>query len=210
MKTIYVDELRIDGRRRVLLIFRYDKDIVFKLKMVRGCLWSNELVAWHLPWEENYQERLEKLMGADIRIIGFERLGAILPHHSTQKDLVLKALKEFIRHMITKRYSESSIRSYTEHIRNLFDFFPHKTPNEISNEDIVRYDFDFFIQGKRADSTRNQMVNAVKLFYSRVHNQRMDPDLIKRPRLSRKLPVILSKIEVEKILKSTINLKHRT
>jgi site-specific recombinase XerD len=209
MKVIYLEEGILHAVRIIKLIFSYDDEIVFKLKLIRGCSWSNEVVAWYMPWEDGYLDRLSKLMGNDIRLVPFEKLGGELPGKSKRKEQVLLAMNDFIRFMITKRYSENTIRSYTDHIGKLFVFFPHKGPNEITNDDITQFDYNYIILGKRSISTQNQMVNAIKLFYVRTYNRLLEPGLIDRPRLPQKLPVVLSKEEVQKLLNATNNLKHK-
>jgi integrase/recombinase XerD len=209
MKVIYLEEGFINGIRIIKLIFSYDDEIVFKLKLIRGCSWSNEAVAWCMPWEEGYLVRLSKLMGEHIRLVPFEKLGGLLHGRTKRKEQVLQAMNDFIRFMITKRYSENSIRSYTDHIGKLFDFFPHKSPNEVTNDDITQFDYNYIILGKRSVSTQNQMVNAIKLFYTRIYNRLLEPELIDRPRLPQKLPVVLSKEEVQKLLNASHNLKHK-
>ncbi|MFN8209328.1 MAG: hypothetical protein U0T82_18280, partial [Bacteroidales bacterium] len=149
MKVIYLEEGFINSLRVIKLIFSYDDEIVFKLKLIRGCSWSNEVVAWCMPWEEGYLARLSKLMGDQIRLVPFGRLGGAIPGTSKKKEQVVQAMNDFIRFMITKRYSENSIRSYTDHIGKLFDFFPQKLPNEITNSDITQFDYNYIILGRR-------------------------------------------------------------
>ncbi|MFM8787665.1 MAG: tyrosine-type recombinase/integrase [Bacteroidota bacterium] len=53
------------------------------------------------------------------------------------------------------------------------------------------------------------MVNALKLYLKRFGHPQMDLDQIHRPRRAFRLPHVLSKQEVKRILESLINRKHR-
>lgn len=210
MHSIYIEEFDWNGKKKVKLIFRYDQDIVKRLKLIRGCVWNSEMVAWLMPYYDGYLAQLERLFKGAVRLVPFEKLGGFSPVGSRRQDQVEAAMKDFVRYMITRRYSESTIRSYTEHVRNLFDFFSDRLPSEITNDDITRFNYEYIVLGKKAPATQNQMINALKLFYKRIFNKYFNPDLIERPKLPQQLPVVLSKSEVEKVLNSIANTKHKT
>jgi site-specific recombinase XerD len=54
------------------------------------------------------------------------------------------------------------------------------------------------------------MINAIKLFYKVLHNQKIDGLDIPRPRKEKRLPIVFSKNEIKLIIKNTHNLKHQT
>jgi integrase/recombinase XerD len=54
------------------------------------------------------------------------------------------------------------------------------------------------------------VVNALKLFFKTVEGLRLSPDAIERPRREHRLPHVLSKDEVKRLLEQTVNEKHRT
>lgn len=54
------------------------------------------------------------------------------------------------------------------------------------------------------------MINACKLFYSKVLGRKVVVEKFERPKRVQTLPHVLSKEEVKAILKSTTNIKHRT
>ena len=59
-----------------------------------------------------------------------------------------------------------------------------------------------------ATSTLNQAINALKFYYGTVLKKKFIYE-VRRPRKDKKLPVVLSKEEVSKILTSIDNLKHK-
>jgi integrase/recombinase XerD len=118
----------------------------------------------------------------------------------------IKVLADWMR---SRRYSESTIKTYCESMRTFLNYYSSKPVNEISNEDLVRFNNDYIIRNKLSASFQNQVVNAVKLFFRMVENKSLDPKLIHRPKRARVLPNVLSKEEVRLILYSLNNIKHK-
>lgn len=84
-----------------------------------------------------------------------------------------------------------------------------KSPSEIRDEDIKNYLVYLSEEKGSATSTLNSAINALKFYYGNVLKKKFIYE-VKRPRKDKKLPVILSKEEVVKILSSVDNIKHKT
>ena len=120
-----------------------------------------------------------------------------------------KGVENFVKWMRSKRYSESTIKTYSESLRTFLRFFPEKKLEEIDNEDLIRFNNEYILARKYSASFQNQVVNAIKLAVKVCEQRRLDPELIHRPKRARVLPNVLSKEEVKAILESPTNLKHR-
>ena len=59
-------------------------------------------------------------------------------------------------------------------------------------------------------STINQSVNAIKLYYDKVLGIEINTDKIERPKMGKKLPNVYSVREMQEIIQSTNNIKHKT
>ncbi|MFA6335019.1 MAG: tyrosine-type recombinase/integrase [Bacteroidales bacterium] len=110
----------------------------------------------------------------------------------------------------SRRYSENTVKTYTEAINTFFNFFSDKHPSEITNSDIIRFNNQFILKRGYSASYQNQVVNAIKLFYLKVENRHLDIDNIDRPKRAHSLPKVIAKSDVEKMLTSIPNLKHKT
>jgi len=119
------------------------------------------------------------------------------------------AIREFDRWMISKRYSASTRKTYTESLRTFLRFFPNKTLQNVDNNDLIRFNNEYIIENKFSASFQNQVVNALKLAVKVCDNRKLDPELIHRPKRAKVLPNVLSKEEVKAILQAPTNLKHR-
>jgi len=119
-----------------------------------------------------------------------------------------KEISEFESYMKQKRYSASTINSYLSSVRQFFNYFDRPSL-EVQNSDISEF-ISHIIKKGYSGSFQNQIVSGIKLFYSRIHNQEIISGLIERPRREHKLPNVLSKAEIKKILAAPGNLKHRS
>ena len=122
----------------------------------------------------------------------------------------LEQLQRFERTMRERRYSKSTIDTYMSMLKQFFGFFAPRKWSELNQEDVVTYNYETYIRPERSHSTQNQAINAIKLFYRVNGDAGIVPEDIQRPRKERKLPNVLSKEEVQSIIQSTKNLKHRT
>jgi integrase/recombinase XerD len=118
-------------------------------------------------------------------------------------------IKAFKSYMLFKRYSENTIKVYTNALELFFRFFPDRKPESLTNEDITFFNESCILKKNLSSSYQNQVINAIKLFYRNRFNRSMEVDYIQRPRREKRLPNVLSKSEVKAILDSPTNLKHR-
>ncbi len=79
---------------------------------------------------------------------------------------------------------------------------------EITDKDIKDYLLYLIEEKESATSTLNQAINALNFYYGTMLKKKFMYE-IKRPRKDKKLPVVLSKEEVAKILSSIDNIKDK-
>jgi integrase/recombinase XerD len=117
--------------------------------------------------------------------------------------------QQFQNYLEQRRYSANTVKTYMECLRVFFSFHSIKTPNEIGLEELYFFNKEYILRRNCSISYQNQVINAIKLFYRSQFNRRFDIDQIERPRREKKLPNVLSKQEVKKILEAPVNMKHR-
>lgn len=114
--------------------------------------------------------------------------------------------KQWLR---SKRYSENTINTYSDALKSFLVFYKEKNVRDITNEDVIIYNNEYILKNNLSSSYQNQIVNAIKLFFSTILNTKIEIDKIHRPKNAKSLPNVLSKEEVKKILESLTNSKHR-
>lgn len=181
----------LQGTKRIAVTFEKNQELINRFKKLEGAKWSATLKVWHLPDTAEYRQKFK------------------LP---TEKQLTTEAqqhTQKFIQWLRSKRYSESTIKTYTEAIRIFLLFFSTKQLSEIENEDVITFNNDYILKKKLSASYQNQMVNAVKLFFKTVQNKQLDIEKIHRPKKPKTLPNVLSKEEIKSILEAHGNIKHK-
>lgn len=124
-------------------------------------------------------------------------------------DIKSNEIMRFEHYLQSKRYSSNTIKVYAETLRVFLRYFTNKAIEEISNEDLIAFNNDYILKNNFSSSYQNQLVNAVKLYYSAIQHKKIDVELVHRPRREKTLPNVLSKEEVKSILDAPYNLKHR-
>lgn len=135
-------------------------------------------------------------------------LGRIVSGQNISKDAKEEILR-FKSWMRQKRYSESTIESYSEVIAIFFAYYSDKQIFEITNNDIISFNTKYIIEKKLSFSYQNQFVNAIKLFFKKNYSRNLEIEDIERPRRPKKLPKVIAKNDVKRMLKSIRNEKHK-
>jgi len=112
------------------------------------------------------------------------------------------------RELILRGYSFGTQENYLKSATKLYEFY-QRNPAKLSVEEIKNFLLSPSNQSL-APSTYNIIIHGLKFFYEVVLEQSMLAILIPRKREPQKLPDILSALEVERIIKATLNIKYRT
>lgn len=131
-------------------------------------------------------------------------------HSIELSDDAKNKIEKFKLWLRSRRYSESTIKTYIDALQSFLKFHLNKSISEINNNDIIIYNNEFILKNKLSVSYQNQVVNSIKLFFSKIENTHIDVELIHRPKKQYRLPNVLSKEEVIAILQSPTNIKHKT
>ena len=112
-------------------------------------------------------------------------------------------------YLSAKNYSPRTIRNYISEIRYIFSYYNEKDPSLIDQDDIIRY-LNFIKKqfGSGYDKCR-MVAQSCSFFYKHILRVSYVVPSAFYPRREFKLPNILSKKEVEHLLKTTVNIKHR-
>lgn len=111
--------------------------------------------------------------------------------------------------MCSKRYSESTITTYSEALKSFLIFYREKPVIEINNADVIVYNNEYILKNNLSASYQNQIVNAIKLFFRTILETKIEVDKIHRPKRAKLLPNVLSKEEIKLILNAHSNIKNK-
>ena len=125
---------------------------------------------------------------------------------SAQGIMQIEKFKQWLR---SKRYSESTITTYSDALKSFLIFYREKPISEITNDDVIIYNNDYILKNNLSASYQNQIVNAIKLYFMTVRATKIEIDKIHRPKRAKLLPNVLSKEEIKLILNAHSNIKHK-
>ncbi len=219
MKNVIVERVIHDGESRVALRFPYDTVLISVVKGFPGARWSNKMKCWHIPDSSDVITLLLKAFYKKAYIdystlkhekkaapVREEAIPAILPLQSDEDKV---KLEEFRKWMIHRRYSDSTINTYTGMLGQFLRFIRPKESSEISSDDMVRFVNEYIIPRGLSYTFQNQVISAAKLFFSHFYKSDLEVETFRRPRREHRLPNVLSKEEVKAILQAPSNLKHK-
>jgi integrase/recombinase XerD len=118
-------------------------------------------------------------------------------------------LKEIKKLLMVRAYSPNTISSYLACLNYFKKYFRGSKIDDLKKEDIIDYLFHL-IKNNYSKSTQNQHINAIKFYFEKCLGKKREFFHIDRPIKDKKLPIILSKNEIQLLFNSTYNLKHLT
>lgn len=196
-------------KKRLLIKFLYNSKLIAIARKLPDCLWSKTLKSWYIDYTP---ENIELIKNAfkDIAHINTDAIQNsktfIRVLNQPQKDL----LNQFYLYLKGKRYSKSTLQTYTCLIADFVSFYSKKHFQELTNRDVEIFIEQVFIPRNYSISTQRQFISALKLFIKFYPSTQIIEMKLMRPKKSRKLPNVLSQEEVLHLIAVTVNLKHRS
>lgn len=226
MITIIAERIRHDGGMRVALKFPYNQEINALVRTLPDARWSNRIQCWHISDDENIiailLQTLSRHAFVDYSALRKQDLEGRIKEKISEKEPIQGSeqkaglsrqaesdIDKYRSWLEAHRYPESTVRTYTSMMEAFLKFVSPKEASDCNAGDLVRMVNDYVLPRGLSYSFQNQLISAVKKFYKEVCQTVVDPGTFTRPRVRHRLPNVLSKEEVKKILAAPINEKHR-
>lgn len=117
-----------------------------------------------------------------------------------------EALEKIKTELRLRGFSDNTLSSYTLHNRKFLEFIK-KTPDEVMEDDIKSY-LSSLIERGLSPASIALVRSSLKFFYEEILKKDIFKN-IKTPKKDRKLPAVLTKEEVSKLLDATNNKKSK-
>lgn len=192
------------------LFFPYNQKQIELVKK-HGYSFSQTHKCWYKQFDPMELESIIKLFEKGLNQSKKEILAQRWENvHPLKPSGVLKEAKiqAFTDWLKSRRYAASTIKTYSEAIHI---FFTHcqKPVEEIQLNDVIQFNTQYILKNGLSSAYQNQVINALKLFYRTVENKKLDIESLHRPKREHRLPNVISKEEVAKILGVLGNIKHK-
>ncbi len=217
-KDLLVVNIRGSGTTdRIYVAGAINPELHTILKSLPGANWSTSMKAWNFVINKNLfdtmAEKCKDLADFDVSELRkqlYERRNAREAKNLAQSGTPTSdAIREYRNWMKQKRYSDETIDNYSSHVKNFFLFFSPRKFSELDESDVEHYNYEVILKNKLSVSFQNSLIGAIKLFYTQCTDKVMDINKLQRPFSEKRLPEVLSKMEVQKIISSAKNLKHK-
>ncbi|PQB07237.1 integrase [Polaribacter filamentus] len=206
--TIFLEQKSHKKELKLLLKFEFNDTLINLTKKLKDARWSRSMQSWYLNFtQENIQLVTE--IFKDITPVNFDKLPKkeLFKRNLTASEKIL--LNDFYLYLKGKRYSTSTLQTYTFFVADFINFYTKKALEELTNRDVELFIEKVFIERNYSISSQRQFVSALKLFIVFYPQTKINDLVLERPKRSRQLPSVLSQEEVLSIIQNTQNLKHR-
>lgn len=220
LKNITLKHLLIDDKKQIGLQFYPDKVIQALVKQLPNAKWSNE---FNMVYFENTKSNLDAIFDI-FRGVAWINGNYFFKDRPLQNDngpLDIEGYRnrklttnyrpcpeEFFQKLEVKKYSLNTAKAYIGHFEAFINSISNKDLLKINEMDINDY-LSSLVKKKFSDSYINLAINSIKFYYEIVLGMPNRFYEVDRPRKVEKLPVVLSKEEVSKLIGSYRNIKHR-
>ncbi|MFD2823951.1 site-specific tyrosine recombinase/integron integrase [Lacinutrix iliipiscaria] len=197
---------------QIVICFKYDDKIIDLVKTIPGRKWSLSLKSWYVKHSPKALQIIKNTL-KDYTINDY-----ILEsnhkkqeyHHTTSltkgQKTIINYFKKYLR---GKRYSESTIETYTFLVADFIAYYYKNRIEDLTNRHVERYIEDIYIKRLYSISKQRQFISALKVFKQFYPNIKIEALELVRPKRNKQLPTVLSLEEVIQIISVTKNLKHR-
>lgn len=214
--TVTIRQFRHRGDDQIGLHFQYDKELISIARSIDGMRWSQSNLCWYI---QNNPVNLKKIFTAFRGHAHIDKgnffNGTV---HSKSKPTAaiqkkrrpIKPIPEaYLNLLKRRRYSVHTIKSYQYHFSAFINHFDELQIDELDENHIRKYQ-DYLVNEKNVSiSSQNQAINAIKFYFEHVLQGERKTYFIERPRKEYKLPDVLSKGEIGRMISGVVNLKHK-
>ncbi len=198
------------GAEQILIQFDYNEDLILLTRSLEGIRWSKRKNSWYVKNTAEHLKAISSLYKGKATIdINQLKLDQPLKRQRLLNQHQRDFLNGYVKYLRGRRYSVSTIRTYSYLIANFVEHSQNKAIAALSNSDVDRFAQDILAAKNYSISTHRQFVSALKLFKNYYPECAIDNTTLERPKKSRILPTVLSEREIIELLQHTKNLKHR-
>ena len=218
--VIHLKNLIVDNQKQIGIQFYPKKVVELAVKSLEDINWHEGYAMYFLP---NTKNNLNKIFNTfrGIAWVNTNRFFLNRPIHHGPENLNLdhfrnRVIKEdymacpesYLQKLELKQYARNTARIYINMFERFINHFKHEDLMSINENEIREY-LLILSRQNRSKSYLNQMINSIKFYYEIVQGMPNKFYELERPRKDHRLPKVISKEEVLKIIANASNIKHK-
>lgn len=219
-KVIHLKHLLIHEEKQIAIQFHPDKVLEFAVNSIKGMNRSDEFSVFYI---KNTKENLTLIFKTfkHIAWVNTNRFFLNKPIHKGNENLNLddyrkkdyssdyrKCPEEYLQKLELKHYANNTARIYISMFEKFINHFKRDDLMSINDQEIREFMLILSKENK-SKSYLNQMINSIKFYYEIVQGMPNKFYELERPRKDHKLPQVISKEEVLKVIANAGNIKHK-
>ncbi|WP_460879804.1 tyrosine-type recombinase/integrase [Pontibacter rugosus] len=221
LPIIRLQPLQHGGKTMLQISFPYNELIYKTLRYSSCCQWLQEPRCFAVGTEaaglhhllEDVQGVAQVWLSNTLKISDMSIMRRLWEQTYRKHSGYLPCPLPYLEKLYLLNYSLSTIRTYHSLLLRFLNGHSQQgleAINEFGIQEINGYHRQMVQAGTYSYSFVNQSINAVKFYFHRVLGRHtLDLNQVERPEKADRLPIVLSKQEVQRILSATANLKHR-
>lgn len=199
----------------VFIRFTFNRELSERIRKFVGVYWSQTQTCWYFKKKDfelgPFFEAFKELAYVDYSALKKQKETSsdkiIQRDYSHRQSIKLPTI--FTDKLIQKRYSESTIQTYSAYFKDFMFYFKDKDLATVESKEINDY-IGHLVQKERiSPSEQNQRINSIKFYYEKILEKEKYLYTIDRPRKGSSLPSVLSKNEIKNIIAHCNNIKHK-
>lgn len=207
-------DFHIHRDKKVISIFLdNDQGTYACVKNELKATWSQTAKFWYLDYSEANRSRAIKVLSQfaldTSKLDRKERTHRENMHEIVLPEYTIQQIARFKKWMQTKRYSDSTVVTYCSLVVFFCKYLVKRNCTELSPMIVSRFNYEFIVHPQKSISYQNQAINAIKQYFE-YRGIELEIGEIERPKKEKKLPVILSMEEVQRIIACAYNIRHKT
>lgn len=152
---------------QILICFEYNTAIINVVRRIPHRKWSSHLQCWHVPRSNDALATIKSICSQysidDTELIKTPKIHT--EHHIkflTPEQRLL--LNNFYKYLRGKRYSASTVDTYTHLIADFLAYNYKRIPADLTIQSIEHYIEDIYIKRSYSISKQRQFISALKIF----------------------------------------------
>ena len=202
---------------QILIGFNHYWVLIDVVKHLPKAKWSATLKSWYVKNTPENLKLIYSVFKGHAQINGNslfnKNITPIKPLKPKRKRALTQdnrnILNGFYKFLLGKRYSKSTIDTYSFFVADFIEFNNNKPINGLTIKDVNQFIEGVFIKRQYSISSQRQFISAVKQFIAFYPETGISNLALTRPKKSKILPIVLSQEEMISIIQCTKNLKHR-
>ena len=217
--TITLRNLVIDNKKMIGLEYKNNPTIDALVDSLNKVEWSEK---FQMKYVEKSKENLDKIYTIFKSVAWVNSkyffkdkpVNTLIPEpdythvKNKRSKYSRKCPNEYIEKLQVLRYSKNTVNTYIPMFEEFINYYKEKELISLNENDIRTFLLSLVNRGV-SHSYQNQSINAIKFYYEIVLGLPNRYYHIDRPRKQEKLPLVLSVEEVQSVIKSVSNLKHK-